>query len=70
MRLAVSLHGTLQHEVVALLVFASETHANFVWIFLAMKFNFSQVNYLGHYFDVHSKVSVVFNRNSSIESAL
>lgn len=62
--LAVLLHRTLQNKAVALLVFASETHANFVWIFLAMIFNFSKMNYLGHYFDVHSKVSFVFNRNS------
>jgi len=50
------LHRALQNEAVALLVFACETHANFVWIFLAMIFNFSKINYLGHYFDVHSKV--------------
>lgn len=62
--LAVLLHRTLQNEAVALLVFVSETHANFVWIFFAMIFNFSKMNYLGHYFDVDSKVSFVFNRNS------
>lgn len=53
--LAVLLHGTLQNEAVALLVFASEINANFVWIFLAVIFYFTKTNYLGRYFDVHQR---------------
>lgn len=56
LQLTLLLHGTLQNETVTLLVFASETNANFVWIFLAVIFEFTKMNYLGHYSDVHSKV--------------